>query len=67
MTTVEEGVWLEKHGADIVITQGYEAGGHRGMFLTTDIASQIGTLPLTSQLVDRPDVPVIAAGGIGSY
>ena len=32
-TTVEEAIWLEKHGVDAVIAQGVEAGGHRGMFL----------------------------------
>ncbi|CAA0105268.1 Putative monooxygenase [BD1-7 clade bacterium] len=64
-TTVEEGRWLEDKGADAVIAQGAEAGGHRGMFISDDIASQIGILPLTSQLIDALSVPVIAAGGIG--
>lgn len=66
-TTVEEGIWLEQNGADIVIAQGYEAGGHRGMFLTHDLASQVGTLALTSQLLDELTVPVVAAGGISSH
>lgn len=66
-TTVEEGLWLEKNGADIVIAQGYEAGGHRGMFLTDDISSQMGTLSLTSQLLDKLTVPIIAAGGVSSH
>ena len=47
-----------------IIAQGYEAGGHRGMFLTDHIATQIGTLALVPQVVDAVDVPVIAAGGI---
>lgn len=63
-TTVEEARWLEAHGADAVIAQGLEAGGHRGMFLTEDVTTQIGTLSLVSQLVRAVRVPVIAAGGI---
>lgn len=63
-TTVEEGRWLQAHGADAVIAQGLEAGGHRGMFLSEDITTQVGTLALVPQLVAALDVPVIAAGGI---
>ncbi|MGF1471658.1 MAG: NAD(P)H-dependent flavin oxidoreductase [Rubrobacteraceae bacterium] len=63
-TTVEEARWLEDRGCDAVIAQGYEAGGHRGMFLTDDIWAQVGTLALVPQVVDAVAVPVIAAGGI---
>jgi nitronate monooxygenase len=63
-TTVEEACWLEAHGCDAIIAQGYEAGGHRGMFLARDIASQPGTFALVPQIVDAVAVPVIAAGGI---
>ncbi len=63
-TTVAEARWLEAHGCDAIIAQGYEAGGHRGLFLTDDIATQPGTLALVPQTVDAVDVPVIAAGGI---
>ena len=63
-TTVDEARWLEDHGCDAIIAQGYEAGGHRGMFLTDDIATQPGTLALVPQVVDAVQVPVIAAGGI---
>jgi nitronate monooxygenase len=63
-TTVAEARWLEDHGADAVIAQGVEAGGHRGMFLTADLNSQVGTLALVPQVVDAIRVPVIAAGGI---
>lgn len=63
-TTVEEARWLEDNGCDVVIAQGYEAGGHRGMFLTDDIATQAGTFALVPQVVDAVKVPVIAAGGI---
>jgi nitronate monooxygenase len=63
-TIVREAVWLEANGADIVIAQGAEAGGHRGMFLTDNIAEQPGTFALVPQVVDAVKVPVIAAGGI---
>lgn len=66
-TTIEEAQWLEANGADAVIAQGLEAGGHRGMFLTSDVSTQIGTLALVPQMVDAVSVPVIAAGGIGDY
>lgn len=64
-TTVKEAIWLEAHGADVIIAQGAEAGGHRGMFLTDNIAEQPGTLALVPQVVDAVKAPVIAAGGIG--
>ena len=63
-TTVEEALWLEAQGADVVIAQGVEAGGHRGMFLTEALTTQVGTLALVPQLVRAVRVPVIAAGGI---
>jgi nitronate monooxygenase len=63
-TTVKEAVWLEESGADVIIAQGAEAGGHRGMFLTDDITQQPGTFALVPQVVDAVHVPVIAAGGI---
>jgi nitronate monooxygenase len=63
-TTVAEARWLQDRGCDAIIAQGYEAGGHRGMFLTADIGTQIGTLALVPQIVDAVAVPVIAAGGI---
>ncbi|MGE8186221.1 NAD(P)H-dependent flavin oxidoreductase [Pseudomonas sp. NPDC086278] len=63
-TTVEEAVWLEQHGCDAIIAMGYEAGGHRGMFLSDDLSSQVGLFALVPQIVDAVKVPVIAAGGI---
>ncbi len=63
-TVVKEAVWLEQNGADVIIAQGAEAGGHRGMFLTDNIAQQPGTFALVPQVVDAVKVPVIAAGGI---
>jgi len=64
-TTVDEARWLEARGADAIIAQGSEAGGHRGMFLSDDLATQLGTLALVPQIADAVKVPVIAAGGIG--
>lgn len=63
-TSVEEARWLEGQGCDAVITQGYEAGGHQGLFLREDIAGQVGTMGLVPQVVDAVKVPVVAAGGI---
>lgn len=63
-TTVDEARWLEARGADAVIAQGLEAGGHRGMFLSDDVTSQVGTLALVPQIVRAVKLPVIAAGGI---
>ena len=63
-TTVDEAVWLETHGADAIIAQGLEAGGHRGMFLTEELTTQVGTLALVPQIVEKVRIPVIAAGGI---
>jgi nitronate monooxygenase len=63
-TTVEEALWLEARGVDAIIAQGVEAGGHRGMFLSDDLTTQIGTLALLPQIVRAVKVPVIAAGGI---
>jgi nitronate monooxygenase len=65
-TTVEEALWLQDHGADAVIAQGLEAGGHRGMFLSDDLNTQTGTFALLPQLVQAVKLPVIAAGGITS-
>lgn len=63
-TTVEEALWLEANGADAIIAQGLEAGGHRGHFLSDDLSWQLGTFALVPQVVAAVRVPVIAAGGI---
>ena len=65
-TTVDEALWLQSQGADAIIAQGLEAGGHRGMFLTDDISTQLGTFALLPQIVKAVDLPVIAAGGIAN-
>jgi nitronate monooxygenase len=64
-TTVAEARWLEERGCDGIIAQGLEAGGHRGAFLSPDLAAQCGTMALVPQVVDAVSVPVVAAGGIG--
>src|SRR6516225_5444071 len=64
-TSVDEARWLEDQGCDAIIAQGFEAGGHRGMFLTKDVSTQVGSMALVPQVVDAVKVPVIAAGGIG--
>ncbi|KRW56215.1 2-nitropropane dioxygenase [Aeromonas allosaccharophila] len=63
-TTVAEAIWLAHHGADAIIAQGLEAGGHRGHFLSDDLALQQSTLTLLTQILAVTDLPVIAAGGI---
>ncbi|MFB9147660.1 NAD(P)H-dependent flavin oxidoreductase [Halomonas alkalicola] len=63
-TTVEEARWLAAHGADAIIVQGLEAGGHRGMFLTEEPTTQVGTFALLPQVREAVDLPLIAAGGI---
>ncbi|MGZ5201104.1 MAG: NAD(P)H-dependent flavin oxidoreductase [Telluria sp.] len=63
-TTVDEALWLEQRGVDAIIAQGLEAGGHRGMFLSDDLTTQVGTFALLRQVVDAVKVPVVAAGGI---
>jgi nitronate monooxygenase len=63
-TTVDEARWLHGHGADAVIAQGLEAGGHRGHFLSHDLSRQMGTFALLPQVLRAVPCPVIAAGGI---
>ena len=63
-TTVAEATWLAANGADVIIAQGLEAGGHRGHFLNDSLDDQMGLFALLPQIVDAVDIPVIAAGGI---
>ncbi len=63
--TVDEARWLEAHGADGIIAQGIEAGGHRAMFLRDTLNDQPPTMELLAGILDAVNLPVIAAGGIG--
>ena len=63
-TNLAEGRAIVAAGIDAVVAQGYEAGGHRGIFDRTGQDDRLGTFALTRLLVKQLDVPVIAAGGI---
>lgn len=63
-TNLEEAVAATKAGIDAVVAQGWEAGGHRGVFDPDAPDSRLGTTALTRLLVQRCGSPVIAAGGI---
>ncbi|WP_119390438.1 NAD(P)H-dependent flavin oxidoreductase [Taklimakanibacter lacteus] len=64
-TTVAEARALETAGIDVVIAQGFEAGGHRGSHKPRAPADGVGTLALVPQIADAVRLPVVAAGGIG--
>jgi nitronate monooxygenase len=63
-TTVSEARWLEARGVDVIIARGFEAGGHRGRFLSANLDAQVGTFALVPQIVDAVKVRVIAAGAV---
>jgi nitronate monooxygenase len=66
VTTVREAIMAEKTGADVIVAQGSDAGGHRSTFDIEEHpnGANIGTFSLIPQVVDNVTVPVIAAGGI---
>nr|WP_313788057.1 nitronate monooxygenase [Paenibacillus larvae] len=66
VTSVNEALMAEEQGADILVAQGSDAGGHRGTFSLENYAYgvNVGTFSLVPQVVDAVQVPVIAAGGI---
>jgi len=63
-TTVDEAISLDESGIDVVIAQGWEAGGHRGTFEVSYEDFGVGTMALVPQIVDAINKPVIASGGI---
>src|SRR4029077_14213562 len=65
VTTVSEAKAAESAGADIIVAQGMEAGGHRGAFdATQDETRMVGLFSLLPTVVDAVKLPVVAAGGI---
>ncbi len=62
-TNLDEARQVEEAGIDVLIAQGYEAGGHRGAF-DPQRDERIGTLPLVRMLACQTSIPVVAAGGI---
>jgi nitronate monooxygenase len=64
VTSVAEGRAAVDAGVQAVVAQGFEAGGHRGVFDADAEDDCLGTMALTRLLVRRLDVPVIAAGGL---
>lgn len=65
ISTVAEAKQAEAAGADVIVAQGSEAGGHRGSFAADDaIAKQVGLFALLPAVVDAVKVPVVATGGI---
>ena len=63
-TNLDEAEQAVAAGVDAIVAQGYEAGGHRGMFDPTAPDARLGVAALTRLLVSRIPVPVIAAGGV---
>jgi nitronate monooxygenase len=64
-TTVAEARVAEKAGADVIVAQGMEAGGHRGAFHADEAEREmVGLIALLPEIVDAVNVPVIATGGI---
>ena len=64
ITDLAEARAAEQAGADVLVVQGVEAGGHRGSFLDRDGAGELGVLALTRLCAHQLSLPLVAAGGI---
>src|ERR1700749_2953559 len=65
-TTLDEAIFLENAGVDMIIASGFEAGGHRPSFLASAESSTIGTFVLLQLISEKIKTPIIAAGGIAN-
>ncbi|CAM3544388.1 NAD(P)H-dependent flavin oxidoreductase [Flavobacterium chungbukense] len=65
-TTLDEAIFLENSGVDMIIASGFEAGGHRPSFLDNAESSLTGTFVLLQLIREKVKVPIIAAGGIAT-
>ena len=66
VTDPQEALQAAAAGADALVVQGVEAGGHRGSFVDSDSHEDYGTLALLSLVSARVDLPLISAGGIAT-
>ncbi|OXB04409.1 NAD(P)H-dependent flavin oxidoreductase [Flavobacterium pectinovorum] len=65
-TTLDEAIFLEAAGIDMIIASGFEAGGHRPSFLASAESSLMGTFALVQLMREKIKTPIIAAGGIAT-
>jgi nitronate monooxygenase len=63
-TNLQEASLIQSAGIDAIVAQGFEAGGHRGMFNPDEVDEQLSTSVLVRLLMERVQLPIIAAGGI---
>jgi nitronate monooxygenase len=63
-TSVEEAIAIEKAGADFIVAQGIEAGGHRGIFNPNSTDEKLTAIDLTKKLVKCCSIPIVCAGAI---
>ena len=63
-TCIAEATAIAAAGADFVVAQGWEAGGHRGRFDTTEIDQEQDLLVLVQAMAERISLPIVAAGGL---